>query len=985
MAAGATAAAFFLRLSLAPVLADSLPLTLFFPAIMISTWVGGRLPGLLAALTSATLALYFFVPPAHSLRIESREVLVGMVIYLGVTFLVILLVDSYWHAQERARELEAAESLSRSQSAMELSAITNNVPVLISYLGSDARYRRVNLPHEQFFGDAAPSPVGKTIQEVTGQEHWDRVQPLFSRALLGEQVAYDTQIRNGNGELRDLQVTLTPQREVDGTVGGIIAMSFDVTERKQAEATLRSSESRYSALAEALPAIVWSANSAGGNTWFNGRWGQYTGSDPESDREEGWLAQVHPDDREICQQRWLEAVARASPFEIEYRLRRYDGSFRWFLGRALPVASDSSSMQWIGTCTDIHDRKSAEDDVKTTNDTLMAFIKACPLAVIVVDSDDRVILWNPAAERLYGWQEGEVLTRKLPFLPGFDPGESQRIIQRTLAGEPLVGFETVRTRKDGRVFTAQLWTATLAGGTGRQHILSIVADVTERKRSEAALQETEERLLLALSAARMATWDWDLGNGKVSWSDHLSLLSGPSPDRSPGDFDATMGTVHPDDYDRVASAVSASLEHGAPYETEYRSVQPDGQIRWIFGKGHVVKDASGTPVRLTGVALDVTTRRQADEALRESEERLRLAQEASGLGIWDWDLKNQTVTWTPEIYRFLGVPPESGSAKAQRWIDSIHPDDRERAAEAAARTLQTGEQLITEFRILRKDGTCRWLLTRGKPVFDENGKAVRLIGVNMDVTERRETEEQLRRTNAELEQYAFAASHDLQEPVRIVMLYSEMLTRRYGQAFDEEATRYFQFIQNGATRMHALIQDLLSYSRILAGESDRQMVPVSMNEVLDVARDSCRAALDETSAVIHSDPLPMVSGEFNALVAVLQNLLSNAVKYGRPEIPPEVRIRVFPEGDWWHFTVEDNGIGISAVYFSRIFGVFKRLHGRDVPGTGIGLAICKRTIEQHGGKIWVESEVGSGSKFHFTLPSISAAVLVRQGEYRAGA
>jgi light-regulated signal transduction histidine kinase (bacteriophytochrome) len=249
-----------------------------------------------------------------------------------------------------------------------------------------------------------------------------------------------------------------------------------------------------------------------------------------------------------------------------------------------------------------------------------------------------------------------------------------------------------------------------------------------------------------------------------------------------------------------------------------------------------------------------------------------------------------------------------------------------------------------------------------------------MVGVNLDVTERKENEaalrtlnEKLRRATAELEQYAYAAHHDLQEPIRMVDLYSQMLIRRYPERLDDEAHVYIDFIRTGARRMQSLVADLISYSHVIA-DIERHDTAVDLNRVVRAAQQSCATMLTESGATVSCGELPVVRGDFDALVTVVRHLISNAIKFRRPEAPPAVRIVAELRGNQWRLAVRDNGVGIKPEYHDRIFGVFKRLHGRDIPGTGMGLATCKKIIEHHGGHIWVESEEGCGATFIFTLP-----------------
>jgi light-regulated signal transduction histidine kinase (bacteriophytochrome) len=229
----------------------------------------------------------------------------------------------------------------------------------------------------------------------------------------------------------------------------------------------------------------------------------------------------------------------------------------------------------------------------------------------------------------------------------------------------------------------------------------------------------------------------------------------------------------------------------------------------------------------------------------------------------------------------------------------------------------------------------------------------------------------LLRSNADLERFAYVASHDLQEPLRMVSAYVDLLARRYEGKLDKDADDYIRFAVDGASRMRLLISDLLSYSR--TGMQALRIGPADFEKVLEAALDNLRVLREESQAEIVHEPLPVAPGDEAGLVLVLQNLLSNAIKFRQPDRPPRVRVAATRHGDEWQFVVEDNGIGFDNQYAERIFEIFQRLHsGRAYPGTGIGLAISKRIIEAHGGRMWAESTEGAGSKFWFSLPATEA-------------
>jgi light-regulated signal transduction histidine kinase (bacteriophytochrome) len=239
-------------------------------------------------------------------------------------------------------------------------------------------------------------------------------------------------------------------------------------------------------------------------------------------------------------------------------------------------------------------------------------------------------------------------------------------------------------------------------------------------------------------------------------------------------------------------------------------------------------------------------------------------------------------------------------------------------------------------------------------------------GMERDLEERARQQEQLRRSNEELERFAYVASHDLQEPLRKVAGFTALLQKKYAGQLDRDADEIIQYAVDGATRMQMLIKDILAYSRV--GSKELQRVPVDARTVMELVVADLGEHVKETHARIDWGRLPTVRADASQLRQVLQNLVENAIKYRHPRRRPSIQVTAVEESKEWHFQVKDNGIGIPVDKHEEIFGIFRRLHGQDRPGTGIGLAVAKKAIERHGGRIWVESKPGKGSTFHFTLP-----------------
>ena len=277
--------------------------------------------------------------------------------------------------------------------------------------------------------------------------------------------------------------------------------------------------------------------------------------------------------------------------------------------------------------------------------------------------------------------------------------------------------------------------------------------------------------------------------------------------------------------------------------------------------------------------------------------------------------------------------------------------------------------------LISRDGVERPIDDSAAPIRNAEGKIVGVVLVFRDVTGRRETEKQLlglnrdlKRTNQDLQQFSYAASHDLKEPLRTVTNYLQLIRSRYsGKVLDDQAAQLFDVAVAGAQRMHALVEALLEYSR--SGEvGETPLEPVPIDEIVKDAIANLQSSVLETGAEVSLGPLPIVQANPLHLTQVFENLIGNAIKY-RSQAPPRILVTAAEAGHDWVFSVEDNGIGIPAEYQAQIFGIFKRLHGDEYPGTGIGLATCKKIVDRHGGTIWVESEPGRGSRFSFTLPS----------------
>jgi PAS domain S-box-containing protein len=320
----------------------------------------------------------------------------------------------------------------------------------------------------------------------------------------------------------------------------------------------------------------------------------------------------------------------------------------------------------------------------------------------------------------------------------------------------------------------------------------------------------------------------------------------------------------------------------------------------------------------------------------------------------------------------LGYSPQEWQKNPDFWYSVIHPDDIERVRRRATEMYESGKADVLQFRCVNRDGEIVHVESRLTILKDEDGNFRGTAGVMMDITQRKVMEEalvqyarDLRGSNKELEQFAYIASHDLQEPLRMITSYLQLVEQRYSDKLDTDAKEFIDFAVDGASRMKRLISDLLTYSRVQ--RAPMEPGPVDMEVVLKNVLNSLQLSIEDTQATVTHDALPEITAHEGQMEQVLRNLVSNALKF-HGDHPPQIHIGARATPTFWEFCVRDNGIGIDEKYLDRIFIIFQRLHSSDTyPGTGIGLAICKKIVEKHGGEIRVESRPGAGTTFTFTI------------------
>lgn len=501
-------------------------------------------------------------------------------------------------------------------------------------------------------------------------------------------------------------------------------------------------------------------------------------------------------------------------------------------------------------------------------------------------------------------------------------------------------------------------------------IIGTQTDISERKRSEQVMAENERRFRDLTQNVPGVIYEWhEYADGTFKFnyvSPRIREFFGLEPDG----MDKVVEYIHPEDRERWRTSIEEANANETPWFFEGRLLYPDGSIKWWQGAS-VLSFKSETTKVYNGIMIDITQNRKLEQVAKEKEEQINLFVKHTPAAIAMFDHELKYLIASDRWYSDYGLV-------GQKIIGRSHYDVFPEINDIPEwkehhRLCLAGASIKKEMdHFKRQDGTIDWLSYEIHPWRKSNGEIGGLIMftevINDRVKAQRELESlnnQLGSSNKELEQFAYVASHDLQEPLRMVSSFLQLLQKKYAANLDETANKYIHFAVDGSNRMKKLINDLLQFSRV--GTQSGEMEGVDLNRIVQQSVAGFQADLDEMGGQVVLEPLPSIMGNAVQLEQLFRNLISNALKY-KSERPLAVRIGAMEEEERWIFFVEDNGIGIDEKYFEKIFIIFQRLHNRnEFSGTGIGLALCKKIVERHGGSIWVRSKPGEGSVFYFSV------------------
>ncbi|QFU84866.1 PAS domain S-box protein (plasmid) [Natronorubrum aibiense] len=810
---------------------------------------------------------------------------------------------------------------------------------------------------------------GKPLRDALPQELADVVVPRYEAALDGQASEFESTIGD-----RVYQFYFMPVRDDSGDIFAAIGMSQDITERRQAEENLQKSKERFHALVTASSDVVYRMSP----DWSEMH--ELEGKEFLADTDEltsNWLDKyIHPDDQPRVTEAIDKAIETKSTFELEYRVEQDDGSTGWTFSRAVPMLDEDGKIdEWIGMASDITERKRRERALERSEQRYRTLANHFPNGAVTLFDDDLkyTLLAGQGFEQI-SIDPDEAAGRSVGEVWGEDIAETLEPMYRdALAGDD----RTVELSYEGREWMVHAVPITDEEGTVFAG-MAMVQDITEQKEHERYLRDAKSQLEAATEAGAIGTWEWDVQNDEMIVGQSFARTFGVDPDAAQQgvSLDQFIDAVHENDRERVVAQIEDTIETCGEYESEYRVWNADGELRWVVARGRVECDDDGSALTFPGALTDITERKHAELERQRTMEQLETLVDILPIGVVVADANGSLIRandtareiWGGDVFDAESITEYDKYPAV--WADTDEPvtlDDW-----TMSQVLHGAE--VTEpniYEISAFDGEQRIIMEHGMPIRDEYGDVSRAVVTLTDITERREYQRKLEESNERLEQFAYAASHDLQEPLRMVTSYLQLLEKRYDDAFDEDGEEFLEFAVDGAERMREMIGGLLEYSRVETRGDPFE--PTDLNALLDDVLVDLQLQIEGNDAEITAEDLPRVEGDAGQLRQVLQNLLSNALTYSGDE-PPRVHVSAHRRRGKWVISVADDGIGINPENQDRIFTVFDRLHSREeYDGTGIGLALCERIVERHGGDIWVDSEPGEGATFSFTLPAADAA------------
>ncbi len=887
------------------------------------------------------------------------------------------------------------------------------------YLGPEIRVQYANDIMVGYWGkDKAVlgKPLMEAVPELSGQPFLSYLEAVYAsgKPYTGVEEKADLLI-NGKQQSFYFNFTYKALRDKEGNIYGIHHMAIDVTSEVLIKKALEASENRYKSLTKATTSVVWIADSKGYFLEPQPSWQEYTGQPWEEHQGFGWTNMIQEDDRQKIIQLWRNALEQKSDFHASGKIwSKKHNAYRYFESSGIPLLDEQENIiEWVGMITDVHEQRTAGEKIEESENRYHEMVYSSPSLIAIFKGEDMIISIanDPVLE---SWGKGKEIIGKSLFtaLPEIiDQGFEKILLNVYKTGTPFHAYEMpVSFIRHGKW---QLMHYTFVYQPQRnvngeiEGVAVIANEVTSQALLNKKIKASEERFRLLVQQAPVAICvlrgvDYvieTINEGMVEmWGRKMEeTLNKPAFDVLPEFRDQGLKELLDNVYNTGERLVSQELA---------LNIRRNGKFENIFVKFvyEPLRESDGMISGVMALAHEITEQVVARKRIEESEKQFRLLTNAMPQKISTADAAGNVTFYNQQWIDDTGYTFEE--LKGWGWEKVMHPEDLDRTKKSWQQSVATGNLFDVECRILNTKGEFKWHLSRALPVKDEDGKIKMWVGSNTDIHLQKEQKEELEKAvvsrtrqlvqkNAELENankeltsFTYVSSHDLQEPLRKLQNFASFIMLEEEKNLSETGKGYFLRMRQIAQRMQELIEDLLEYSRAKSGE--RRIENIDLNLLWKDVIADFEEVIHEKKAILEAIALCHVKIMPLPFRQVFQNLVSNAFKFSKPDVPPHLIIKseiamgrglnkkwmknrketLLPQIKYCHITFSDNGIGFDPQYKDRIFEVFQRLHTfEEYGGTGIGLAICKRIIENHNGFITATAKLGRGAQFDIFIPA----------------
>lgn len=839
------------------------------------------------------------------------------------------------------------------------------------------------------FYDAPWWSLSKEIQE--------ELKSSIKRAAKGEFIRYDVDAVGGNGEVITIDFSITPILDENGNVIYLVPEGRDITEKKELFNAISDTREKLEEAQEIAKIGNWNWDMKEDViTWSDQNYKVFGQEKDFNPTFEQLNALISEEDREPFQKDVERAIAENVPHDFIHRIVINEGQEVRYIHERGKVFYDDEGAPYrmAGTSQDVTESVLKEQKLEAKNkevqkglDLLSETQHTAKIGSWEVDLKTMTAFWSDEVYRIHEVEIGTPIKVEegINFYREDFRDVIQEVINNAIENKSSWDEECILITENGK----EIWVRATGHPVFEDGQLTglrgLFMDIDEVKKKSIELDETNEKLQLSVEAGQIAIWIWDLDTNELEWNQQAYKVFGV-----PDDFEPTFekfGTmVHPEDLDYVVQETQKTIETGEKLEIEFRWNRPDGREIILSGKGDLVKDENGQPKQMIGINMDITDRLELIDTLKKQESQLRSFVEQAPVAVAMFDTEMKYITVSNEWYEHNKIEGEHiigrshyevlpQVAKREDWVE-IH------------KRVLSGEELSNEReQFTRKDGSKIWINWTGIPWYNKDmeigGMILYVADISKDVeytgqleNEIKERTEQIRKqkesleiVNKELEAFSYSISHDLRAPLRSINGFSDILLEDYGEQFDDEGKRLMSIVKDSAVNMGQLIDDILKFSRL--GKQKIQKSNIDMAKLFKDVCDSELKLFGKENVELSISYLPDTKGDLALIKQVVVNLVSNAFKYSSKNQKIKIEIGFEKnDNDQIIYYIKDNGTGFKMEYHDKLFGVFQRLHAKsEFEGTGVGLAIVKRIINKHDGKIWAESEEGTGSTFFFLLPN----------------